>query len=540
MAALTCEICGGKLVGKPGGVFECDSCGMEYSTEWAKAKIQEIRGTVQVEGTVEVTGTVKVEGGANAESLLKLGQIALQDGKWEQADASFDKVLEIAPENAEAYLGKSCSRFKFHGLEEIQTAVKQGWKPRFLWWERNNDLQRAILFSSPALAERIEATKAAINSAYTSHITRLAEVRKENAPAQNLINFRDNVYAKGYIAGVKTDGSVLYEEFYHREPAYEVSSPKKKLSAWRDIVALTGWDKLYGLKEDHTVVRVGGTSKKNLTDVVAIWDNSERTVILKTDGTVTARGKNEYGENNVSGWSGITAIAAGPDHTVGLKTDGTVVAVGDNKHRQCDVSEWTDIVAIDASYHGTAGLRADGTVVAAGFSINTFLGEANIVAIAFTDLGDLVGLKADGTIVTKYVGDTSPVSKWKNVVAIQHRNGICVGLTSTGKVLTTSYEFEKLVAKWKLFSNIKTLEKERETARQQIREADAERHRRQDEERAKRKAALEKERAQRRAALDAERTALQNEFASLKGLFSGKRRKEIEVRLAAITKELEE
>ena len=107
MAALTCEICGGKLVGKPGGVFECDSCGMEYSTEWARAKIQEIRGTVQVEGTVEVTGTVKVEGGANAESLLKLGQIALQDGKWKQADASFDKVLEIAPENAEAYLGKS-------------------------------------------------------------------------------------------------------------------------------------------------------------------------------------------------------------------------------------------------------------------------------------------------------------------------------------------------------------------------------------------------------------------------------------------------
>ena len=61
MAALQCEVCGGKLIGKPGGVFECDSCGMEYSTEWAKAKIQEIRGTVQVEGTVEVTGTVKVE-----------------------------------------------------------------------------------------------------------------------------------------------------------------------------------------------------------------------------------------------------------------------------------------------------------------------------------------------------------------------------------------------------------------------------------------------------------------------------------------------
>ena len=51
-AALQCEICGGKLVGKPGGIFECDSCGMEYSTELAKAKIQEIKGTVKVEGTV--------------------------------------------------------------------------------------------------------------------------------------------------------------------------------------------------------------------------------------------------------------------------------------------------------------------------------------------------------------------------------------------------------------------------------------------------------------------------------------------------------
>ena len=34
---------------------------MEYDTAWAKAKIQEIKGTVKVEGTVEVTGTVKMK-----------------------------------------------------------------------------------------------------------------------------------------------------------------------------------------------------------------------------------------------------------------------------------------------------------------------------------------------------------------------------------------------------------------------------------------------------------------------------------------------
>lgn len=57
MAALVCDICGGKLVGKPGGLFECDSCGMEYSKEWAQSKIQEVKGTVKVEGTVDVSGS---------------------------------------------------------------------------------------------------------------------------------------------------------------------------------------------------------------------------------------------------------------------------------------------------------------------------------------------------------------------------------------------------------------------------------------------------------------------------------------------------
>ena len=61
-AKLQCEICGGKLIGKPGGIFECDSCGMEYDTAWVKEKIQEITGTVKVEGTVEVQGKVQVEG----------------------------------------------------------------------------------------------------------------------------------------------------------------------------------------------------------------------------------------------------------------------------------------------------------------------------------------------------------------------------------------------------------------------------------------------------------------------------------------------
>ena len=118
MAALQCDICGGKLMGRPGGIFECDSCGMTYDTAWAKAKIQEIKGAVQVEGTVQVAGTVKIDGpvqvenGPSLQTLLKIGWLALEDNNWEKAASYFDKVLDRDPECAEAYFGKFHCRYK--------------------------------------------------------------------------------------------------------------------------------------------------------------------------------------------------------------------------------------------------------------------------------------------------------------------------------------------------------------------------------------------------------------------------------------------
>lgn len=127
---LQCEICGGKLVGKPGGIFECENCGMEFSTEWAKAKIQEITGTVKVEGTVEVQGSVKVEGAANVESLVKRGNLALRDEQWEKAENVFNKVLEIEPENGEAYFGLWLSEQKFKSYDIALKNVPDCWDLR--------------------------------------------------------------------------------------------------------------------------------------------------------------------------------------------------------------------------------------------------------------------------------------------------------------------------------------------------------------------------------------------------------------------------
>ncbi len=44
MAALTCDICGGKLIMQTGALVKCESCGMEYTKERMQEKVQEIKG----------------------------------------------------------------------------------------------------------------------------------------------------------------------------------------------------------------------------------------------------------------------------------------------------------------------------------------------------------------------------------------------------------------------------------------------------------------------------------------------------------------
>ena len=100
MAALQCDICGGKLVMGAGGIATCDSCGMEHSTDRMKEKVQEIKGAVTVSNIADIT------------SLMKRGWLLLEDSDWKQADEYFNKALDIDPEHAPAYVGKLCAELQ--------------------------------------------------------------------------------------------------------------------------------------------------------------------------------------------------------------------------------------------------------------------------------------------------------------------------------------------------------------------------------------------------------------------------------------------
>lgn len=144
---LQCEICGGRLIGKAGGIFECDSCGMEYDTSWVKEKVQEIRGTVKVEGTVEVTGTVQMDTSANRDALLKRAFMMLEEGNWEKADERLEQALNIDPESGEAYLGKLMVELKIKTFEELKNQPQP--------FDMRVNFQKAMHFGDTALKTKL-------------------------------------------------------------------------------------------------------------------------------------------------------------------------------------------------------------------------------------------------------------------------------------------------------------------------------------------------------------------------------------------------
>lgn len=94
MAALVCDLCGGKLIMGAGGTATCDSCGMEHSLERMKEKVQEIKGVVQVDNTHMI------------DNYIQMAQNAYNSNNKQEAESYCNKIIEIMPSHGQAWLIK--------------------------------------------------------------------------------------------------------------------------------------------------------------------------------------------------------------------------------------------------------------------------------------------------------------------------------------------------------------------------------------------------------------------------------------------------
>ena len=485
--------------------------------------------------------------GPTASSLLRRGNIFLEDENWESADDYFNKVLDIEPECAEAYLGKFLSSCKLTSLEQFcNISFNLDTSKDFVRAERfaSSDLSCKLRnlretielkqlqlrlvnaiewrYKSLVLAERLNAQRMRQKEEENQREElrlRLKSRRELIKPASKMLGCRLQ-----FTSCIKTDGTAI--------ALGDDEDGRCNIGDWTDIVAIrAGYYNVIGLKSDGSVIAAGhnkygecnvsewrdvaeitaggGTSAAMLKsgavvaagiknecgvpdvakweDIVAIDANGNNIAGITSGGTVVIAGTNEKGQLYVSRWRNIVAVSAGHSFTIGLTADGKVLAVGNNEYGQCDVSGWSDIVAISAGSFHTAGLRADGTVVAAGRN----------------DWGQC------------------DVSSWTDIVAIGTGNYHTVGLKSVGTLVATGANGlgQCNVEGIKLFDSYLTIEQER-SVKMPARTKE-----------------IYNERVKKFNALQTEINDLKREREGL-GIFSGKRRRDIDERLAQIDAEI--
>ena len=119
------------------------------------------------EKTVRESVAVNI-GNANEESLLKRAFIFLEDGDWDSADEYCEKVLDIDPENARAYLGKLMAEYRACRLEDLQNCRQP--------FDGSGNYNKILRFAEPKLIETLKG--------YITHIND----RNENARLTGIYN----------------------------------------------------------------------------------------------------------------------------------------------------------------------------------------------------------------------------------------------------------------------------------------------------------------------------------------------------------------
>lgn len=86
--------------------------------------------------------------GSNVENLLKRGFMALEDGKWSEADSFFEQVLNENVEEPRAYLGKLMAELKYRTEKDFETGT--------ICLDNYDNYKKAVCFGSDDMKAPLE------------------------------------------------------------------------------------------------------------------------------------------------------------------------------------------------------------------------------------------------------------------------------------------------------------------------------------------------------------------------------------------------
>lgn len=437
------------------------------------------------------------EPATNTAPLLKRAFIFLEDGDWSSADEYCEKVLDLDPENAQAYLGKLLAELRVRKQEQLADCDEP--------FDNRDNFRKVIRFGDKALCATLEGYITHIND--RNENARLTGIYNDAVNEMNRADSEDSYRSAAdkfkSIPDFK-DADALAEscldkaEICRKDGIY--SSAKSKIAedstasceealqmfqsifGWKDadeqicacqkrIEEIKAKEKAEWLEaerkaEEHRIAANKARRKRKKAFVIGapIVCACMAFVIVLTTVIIPKQKYNKAIHLLDSGDYAEAAITFGSlgnykdardrciplfqlfsdslsanNHTVALKADGTVMATGNNASRQCNVSNWKDIVAVSAGHNHTIGLKADGTVVATGYNEYgqcDVLGWTDIVSVSAGN-DCTIGLKTDGTAVAVGYNEYGQcdVLDWVDIVAVSAGHNYTIGLKADGKVV---------------------------------------------------------------------------------------------------------
>lgn len=207
--------------------------------EFAKLQAQDMGkvGAMQdlLRGIEKILGGKKTEAapqpaaatpGDNTAPLLKRAFMFLEDGNWQEADAYCEKVLDIDPENAQAYLGKLMVELKAGRRE----ALKDCKEP----FDGSKNYQKAVRFGDAAMKEQL----AGYISVIIGRQRRMAEQKNERQRQieelkERLVHLSPEKLDLPEYQRLVGEAEALKKEAREAKTAYDTTSENGKLEKHR-------------------------------------------------------------------------------------------------------------------------------------------------------------------------------------------------------------------------------------------------------------------------------------------------------------------
>ena len=463
--------------------------------------IRAIKKLTEVDKPAAKETVVVQETAANTAPLLKRAFIFLEDGDWSSADEYCEKVLDLDPECAQAYLGKLMAELRVRKVDELANCEQS--------FDDKDNYRKVMRFGGETLRDTLEGYITKIND--RNENARLAGIYNDAANAMSRADSEDAYRSAAdrfkSIPGFK-DANALAEscldkaEICRKDGIY--SSAKSKITedstasceeAIQMFQSISGWKdadeqicacqkRIEEIKAKEKAERLEAERKAEERRIAANKARRKRkkafvigapivcaciafvivltTVIIpkqKYNKAIHLLDSGDYAEAAITfGSLGnykdardrciplfqlFSDSLSAKNHTVALKADGTVMATGYNAYGECDVSDWKDVVDVSAGYNYTISLKANGTVVATGYNEYGQCDVLDWVDIVSVSAGHnhTIGLKADGTVVA--TGNNASrqcnVSNWKDIVAVSAGHNHTIGLKADGTVVATGY-----------------------------------------------------------------------------------------------------